>query len=80
MLTVTVEEGQKTVDQSQSPPPAPVLPNSVHRKISPAPTVKSSSTMLPKSSSASSLIALPGTRPRRTTGRTLGNRNPDFQV
>ena len=80
MLTVTVEEGQKTVDQSQSPPPAPVLPNSVHRKNSPAPTVKSSSTTLPKSSSASSLIALPGTRPRRTTGRTLGNRNPDFQV
>ena len=80
MLTVTVEEGQKPVDQPRSPPPAPVLPNSLHRKVSPAPTVKSASTMLPKSSSASSLTALPGTRPRRTTGRTLGNRNPDFQV
>lgn len=81
MLTVTVEEGQKTVDQSKSPPPAPVLPNSAHRKASPAPsTVKSSSTTLPKSPSSSSLTALPGTRPRRTTGRTLGTRNPDFQV
>ena len=81
MLTVTVEEGQKTVDQSKSPPPAPVLPNSAHRKVSPAPsTVKSSSTTLPKSPSSSSLTALPGTRPRRTTGRTHGTRNPDFQV
>ena len=80
MLTVTVEEGQKTVDQSKSPPPAPVMPNSIHGKASPAPTVKSSSTTLPKSSSTSSLTALPGTRPRRTTGRTLGTRNPVFQV
>ena len=79
VLTVTVEEGQKTVDQSKSPPPAPVLPNSIHGKASPPPTVKSS-TSLPKSSSTSSLTALPGTRPRRTAGRTLGTRNPVFQV
>ena len=80
MLTVTVEEGQKTGDQSKSPPPAPVVPNSVPRKVSPTPIVKSSTTTLPKSSSASSITALLGTRPRRATGRTLGSRNPDFQV
>ena len=80
MLTVTVEEGQKTGDQSKSPPPAPVVPNSVPRKVSPTPIVKSSTTMLPKSSSPSSITALLGTRPRRATGRTLGSRNPDFQV
>ena len=80
MLTVTVEEGQKTGDQSKSPPPAPVVPNSVPRKVSPTPIVKSSTTTLPKSSSPSSITALLGTRPRRATGRTLGSRNPDFQV
>ena len=80
VLTVTVEEGQKTVDQSKSPPPAPVVPSLGHRKVSSAPIVKSSTSTLPKSSSASSFTALPGMRPRRAAGRNLGARNPDFQV
>ena len=80
MLTVTVEEGQKTVDQSKSPPPAPVVPSLGHRKVSSATIVKSSTSTLPKSSSASSFTALPGMRPRRAAGRNLGARNPDFQV
>ena len=81
VLTVTVEEGQKTVDQSKSPPPAPVVPSlGGSRKVSSAPIVKSSTSTLPKSSSASSFTALPGIRPRRAAGRNLGARNPDFQV